>query len=365
MPMVDRSNPIPPELEKQIQDYEKFLFNPSQTWNSNELEKEVFNYLDEYGCNGTMTDILSTRFLQICKGYYRSGKFLEADKFWGLPLYLYSKWEETSHKTVARGTPYYCRGMAAVAYGNIDRGFLFFHQAFEDDFRLGVRPYGKSNRSPAWDFVTFNYSSRRQLARSLQESRADWLSGKLSIYQKSGRGSLSLGQLKKRVLVKARLRETTFSFTYEVFKITDLLSNPKNYRTGIFASQLALDILFSLCRIAEIWLKNKQTPDNYYERQLRGQLYRFFKNQNIQITNTDLDLVKEADFEESLSCLLDNREGPFPRRFQLVESDLLLIYILRNEAAHSAASSRVISERFDELVERVFFGLFKIIEALY
>jgi len=370
LPMVDENNPIPPELEKQIQDYENFLFHPGQTWNISNLEKEVFKYLDryghgQYGDSGTLTDKLSSRFANIWQVYYRSNKFLEADKFWDLPLDIYAKWEEDNNKIVARGSPHYFRGMAAVTYGNVDRGFLFFHQALEDDFREGFRPYKKNNRSPAWDFVTFNYSSRRQAALPLIKPRADWLSHRISNYQDSNRGSLSLAKLRRKVLVNTRLRETTFSFTYEVFRSKNLLSYPQAFRTGRFASQLSLDILFSLCRIGEVWLKNKQTPANSFERQLGGQLVRFFTEHDIPVNNNEIREVGKADFEKSLGSLLDNRKGPLPRRFQLVESDLLLIYILRNEAAHAATSSRIISERFNELVERVFFGLFKIVEVLY
>lgn len=79
--MSYEENPIQPELEKQIQDYEKFLAHTNQTWDINNLEKEVFKYLDKYGHNGSMTDKLSTRFAQIWVTYYRSGKFLEADRF--------------------------------------------------------------------------------------------------------------------------------------------------------------------------------------------------------------------------------------------------------------------------------------------
>ena len=378
--MVNENNPIPPELEKQIQDYTEFLFNPGKVWNVENLEKEVFKYLDR-AQNGTYVDKLSTRFAQIWAVYYRLGRFLEADKFWDLPLDLYTKWEKTNrweetNEKIPRGTPYYFRGMSAVAYGNIDRGFLFFHQAVEDDFKEGFRPYkkGKGNHSPAWLFVTFGYSDPRQAAGQLLKRRADWLDQIISKYQNSNRGalsleslssSLSLESLGEKVLDETQLMETTFSFTYEVFRSENLLSYPQEFRSGRFASQLSLDILFSLCRIAEVWLKNKQTPANRSERQLGGQLVRFFNEHDIPVNNNELGEVVKADFEECLRSLLDNKKGPLPRCFQPVESDLLLILVLRNEAGHAATSSRVISERFNELVERVFFGLFKIVEALY
>ncbi|MFC1964226.1 hypothetical protein ACFLV1_02470 [Chloroflexota bacterium] len=178
--MVNENNPISPELEKQIQDYTEFLFNPDKIWNVENLEKEVFKYLN-LSQKGTYVDKLSTRFLQIWRVYYLSGKYFEADKFWDFLLDLYTKWEKTNrwdetNKKIPRGTPYYCRGMSAVAYGNIDRGFLFFHQAVDDDLIEGFRPYKVGgSHSPAWLFVTFDYSDRRQAGGLLLKRRADWL----------------------------------------------------------------------------------------------------------------------------------------------------------------------------------------------
>ncbi|MFC1964227.1 hypothetical protein ACFLV1_02475 [Chloroflexota bacterium] len=135
----------------------------------------------------------------------------------------------------------------------------------------------------------------------------------------------------------------------------------------MFTSQLSLDILFSLCRIAEVWLKTKHSPTNKDKLTLNPLLLWFFKHPriNIPVTKGELKDVRNAEFNKSLLSLLDSRKGSLPRRFQPVESDLLLIYVLRNEAGHASTSSPVISERFNELVERVFFGLFKIVEALY
>jgi hypothetical protein len=366
--MVNENNPIPPELEKQIQNYENHLLKANQTWDRNNLEKEVSKYLDWCNGNGTRTDKLHSRFARIWACFYDAGKYFEADKFWDLPLDLYEKWEKINNQTVVKGTPHYFRGMSAIQYGNIYRGFLFFHRALEDDFKDKFRPYKtfkSGNWSPAWTFVTFNYRSRRQAARPLLTYRAKWLNKKISNYKNSNRGSLSLGILRRKVLTKRRLLENTFSFTYEVFRSENLLSYRKEFRASRFASQLSLDILFSLCRIGEVWLKTKLRTKKQEQPTLYPLLVRFFEKRNIPITEVELKAVGKIDFEKSISSLLDNKKGPLPRRFQFVESDLLLIYVLRNEASHSPTSSLIISERFDELLERVLFGLFKIVEVLY
>lgn len=362
------TNSIPFELENLIRDYERYLDNTAgQAWDYASLEAEVFKYFDQWGENHPQEiDNLFTRFARIWALYYQSRKFQDADEFWKRPLDYATKWEETRKGHLHKGTPYYFRAMAAVASGNIDRGFLFFHQALDEDEKIQGRPAVNT----AWRFVTFDYSNKHQAALGLLKPRADWLGNIISTYQTSGRGSLSLATLKNRVLDNPQLTETTFSFTHAVFRSENFMSLPEGFRSSTFASQLALDILFSLCRIAEVWLKDRQPPNNRYERQLGGQLIRFFRDNHFvsqppYLTDTDLSQIGNADFDQCLDALLDGKQGPLPRPFRPLESDLIIIYILRNQAGHATASSDVVSTRFEDLLERVFFGLFQIVEALF
>lgn len=358
---------IPPELHKEIQEFEKklALFESAQTAAHNSLEFEVMKYFDQWGYNPSATDLLFTQFIGISNHYYAEHNYEKADEVWEVPLEYAAKWEKGNNKLLHKGTPYYCRGMTAIAAGNIDRGFLFFHQALDEDNRIpGQRGWG-----PAWSFVYFDYKNPRQAALRLIKPRAEWLDSIISKYRSSGRGSLTKVKLRNHVLKKKRLKETSFSFIHTVFRSHNLLSMPARFRSSPFASQLALDILFSLCRIAEIWLKNKQKPKNKNEehqlRQLGGQLLWFFKSQSSQVSDIDLTNINKVDLDLSLKALLDDKRGVLPRRFQPWEADLMIIYLLRNHAGHETTSSSVVCQRFDELLERLFFGLFCIVENLY
>jgi hypothetical protein len=373
---VEKNNIIPPELEKQIQGFERAFSRFDKTWNHAGLKEEVSIFLNKHVPHGDQVDKLSNRFARMFHAYYLTGRYLEADYFWDLPLELYAEWENTNKKRVARGSPYYFRGMSAIAYRSIDRGFLFFHLAFEDDINEGFIPNKKvvGNHSPAWLFVTFGYSDPRQAAGEPLKRRADWLAQILLKYQQSNRGtlsmeslarSLSLEALGEKVLEEKQLIETTFSFTYNVFKSENLTYHLQQFPSVRFASQLALDILFSLCRIGEMWLVKKQGEEQGL---LKSQLAYFFEKHHSDIKGEDLGKYNGyciTDFEKCLEKLLLNEQVLEGKNIEPWEFDLILIYVLRNEASHSATSSLVISERFSDLLERVFFGLFKIVETLY
>ena len=145
-------NHIPAELENQIRNYEKSFSSSGQTWHHANLEAEMFKYFKRWWEDPSNIDTLFTRFANIWAVYYRSGDFLKADKFWDVPPDYATKWEETHQKHLHKGTPYYFRGMAAIAAGDVDRGFLFFHQVLEEDWKMpSQRGWG-----PVWSFVTFN-----------------------------------------------------------------------------------------------------------------------------------------------------------------------------------------------------------------
>lgn len=188
----------------------------------------------------------------------------------------------------------------------------------------------------------------------------------LSQYRASGRGSIALSDFRARVLNQANLRETTFSFTHAIFRSDALLSLPEAFRSNVFASQIELDTMFSFARIAEVWLKDKQPPANVYENQLGGQLLRFFKSQGWSLANKpDLSVINSISFDLAITALLNQTQGRLYRLYLPQEADLLLIYVLRNEAGHTPTSSNIINTRFSEIVTRVLFGLFTIAEKLF
>lgn len=351
---------LAPELETQLQAYEAHIFKNGPP--AILLETEVCKYFDQWGHDPDRVDALFNRFATIWGILYQLHHFAEADAYWDTPLYYAEKWENMRQKRLHKGTPYYFRAMAVVAGGNIDRGFLYFHQALEEDELTTGRPVSSG---PAWSFVTLDFVNVYQAALQLVRSRADWLDQRLSAYRATGRGSLSLGGLRTNVLNQPQLKDATFSFTHAVFRSEHLFSLAQQFRSSQFASQLELDTLNSFCRIAEVWLKDRQPPSNRHERQLGGQLLRFFQNQKWSLTHDDLRKVMAADFEAKLAAILDGQQGPLPRCYLSSQADLVLIYVLRNQASHEVTSSAIICRRFPEFVERVLFGLFVIGEKLF
>jgi hypothetical protein len=350
---------LPSNLEKLFVDYGLHLFKGVAFFNYALFEKEIWTYFDQWYSDPDRINDLFNRFAGFWVSLYRLHQFSRANQFWDLPIDTAHRWEaQSSSKLVHKGTPYYFKGMSLIKVGNIDRGFLFFHQAVEED----QRSYGTTRQTPAWLFVTLDMSSRNQAALDLVQGASDWLGLHLTAYHSGRGGVLSLANLRSKVLGQVRLDETSFSFTHTVFRAKDLLSLPSPFRSSQFASQIELDILFNLARIAEVWLKDRQRGcGNTFAPQLKA----FFQNRGWSLSQPEITALNATSFDNALTDLLDGARGSSVRIYSPVESDLLILYMLRNEAGHAPTASVVIQSRFSELVERSFFALFTIAEKSF
>lgn len=140
--MVDTS--LPAQLEEYFKDYELQLFKGGLPVNYGLWMGEVWRYFDQWYTDADMIDDIFNGFGATWGLLYQIGQFAAADTFWEMPIGFAHQWEADRRKTLHKGTPYYFRGMAAVMNGNIDRGFLFFHQALEEERKIR----GRGDRKP-------------------------------------------------------------------------------------------------------------------------------------------------------------------------------------------------------------------------
>lgn len=354
------TNPLPGNLQTFIDDYMSQLLTGQPPINYVLWEKAVWSYFDQYFNSHSDIDDLFNRFADKWSLLYKGQEFSKATLFWQLPIKFAHEWEAQSNgKTVHKGTPYYFNGMSLIKNGNIDLGFLFFHQAVEED----IRDWGTTRQTPAWLFVVLDAGNTNQAAFQVVKEASDWLGVYLNAYQTNRGGTLTLAKL-RNVLGQKNFDETSFSFTYTVFGMKDLLALPSQFRSSQFASQMELDRLFALARIAEVWLKDRQR-NNCPGTTLAPQLKYFIDTQISALIQDEITELNKASFDSALTYLLNGDQGSLWRAYTPIEADLLILYVLRNEAGHAPTASGVVQSRFPDLVQRALFGLFTIADRLF
>jgi len=184
--------------------------------------------------------------------------FSKAEHLWQDVLDPAYTWEiRNPGKRIHKGFPYYYFGITSILKGDLDKGFLLIHQAFEED---KITCGSTIPQTPAYFFVTLDYTKQDQLFLPKVLVIAKFIEEKLGAYRLSGKGNLSMSDFNSKFQMEASLQESVFYFVYTMFRIRKLIEETDQKLTqNVFSSVLQANIIFDLCLIVDATIKNKAT----------------------------------------------------------------------------------------------------------
>jgi hypothetical protein len=322
--------------------------------------------LNARGQDPAAVDAYFNNFTIAWTTYLQQGAFRNAGQIWLHALYPVYEWEEATGQQVHKGTAYYFSGATAILAGDIDAGFLFMHQALEEDRRTTGDP--RPDR-PAWRFVSLDSVSLEQFFRPRVVRVAHFVSDRLERYRRECGGTLGLVSLRDKLLAYPDRLEAAFYFFYAMFKADRLLSIESGFRVSPFAALLDATILFHVYVALEELLR--------YEFPTGGAMHGLVVQTSMRlnlsvhalapVTGQDaINAVRGAflwDAEATLRAVLDRQFPSLP----LTPSELALAIAppMRNHAAHRLQALPVLLERFDDLLQLALTSIFFVIEQLY
>src|SRR5205823_6669631 len=123
--------------------------------------------------------------------------------------------------------------------------------------------------------------------------------------------------------------------------------------------------LGDLCLVAEQWLEHGWPGSGVF----RAHADRYLRATNVPTGPDALTAVHSASLVAGqwgtvVADLLDGTFRHNSRTIQPVEVDIAVTYLLRNYAAHQVTAEPVLSQRFDEIEDRVYSAIFRIMEKL-
>jgi hypothetical protein len=341
--------------------YSNTIFDPS--W----LIKDTYPFLDAKYQTTQLIDAYFENYTPLWTELMNDGKFLEAAKFIAaFPLRFAYYWENTNKKPLHKGTPYYFLGVSKIASDDLDEGFLYMHQALEED----KRTYNvQQPPTPAYCFVTLDYTKQNQffLQRVVQVS--DFLEQKLGSYRQQASGALTLGDFKNRFLEQVQLQEAVFYFVLLLHKLLAHSFLDGRLKANVMASLQESNLLFSLILSVDATLKNKDPDQNHHL--FRQFLVFLAQTSRPPLGITDGDLTRLSgefsnDFGRTLDDLLNSRYVPNSGvKFTAMEENIAIAHGLRNFGAHRIEYEPSITSNFDSILQRMFNLLFFSIEQLY
>lgn len=279
------------------------------------------------------------------------------------PINLFE--QRTGHR-IHKGPVYYFWGGTALLMGEIDKGFLLMHAAYEEEVRIN-----EPQPTPSFKFISLNFNDEKQYFGFLVKGYAEYLSNHFNAYRLAKVSHFGLEDFQKKFLETNPNPDIVFSFTHTLARLEQLSHFDRKYLYSDFAGQYKLNLLFDLALVIENSLRIKHS--DYSKRTLLFPVLAHFLSKESSWNMKEIDLKQfvqqesqKIGFDESIEKLI-SRAFPFQHSVinRALESDLAIAYLIRNRGAHDVTSSKTITYRFEDVLQSMFNILFLTVDTIY
>lgn len=328
---------------------------------------EALSYFDAYLEDWPAHDRYFENFTPIWRIPLQMGLFSRAEDIWTLALDSAYKWESThTPRRIHKGTPYYFWAETVILRGDIDRGFLLMHQAYDEDMNTTDSPFPPT---PARAFITLDHNQKEQAFRERVVEIATFLGNLLKQYRELRNRSLTLQRLRDSIFSVENLRHAVFSFVFVLFKLKAMLIDiSPHLRHNTFAGLLETSLLFQLCLVIEAVVREK----NPNESSFREQMAFLSSSVGFRLNKERLGRINRdfgQDFTDFPSITEKLLRGiytlPDGSGLQESEIDIALSYGFRNLGAHKVQGYEITYQQMEEITCRIMNVLFLAAECLY
>ncbi len=357
-----RINSLEPKMDQaMVELHAAFLGNQTLRWDK--FKEQALAFFENNYDNHELTEKYFQNFTIIWEHYRSNGLWDLAENIWNLALEPAIEWEANNQgKRIHKGGPYYFWGMTAIQRGDLDRGYALMHQALEEDVRTTGRAYPDT---PAYAFAALNYEKLDQAFHQWVLFEAQFLSQRINEYCVNRGHGLTLEDFKNKFLQAPPSIDAIYLLAYTIARLIRLDSLPSYLLSSPFAGQLLQNLLFDLVQVVDVTIAKKNQP----HWRMVDHINHLSRKAGVLISKTNLQDVNsnlQADFEKTITEILDGsfkfRDGTSSTQIQ---SDLLILYGIRNRGAHGISSVPITWKRFKDLRNAVFNSLFLATEILY
>lgn len=298
----------------------------------------------------------------------RAGTPLALTGLWEWAVAIAHEWEDARGRHQHKGSGYYFAGMRDAALGDLDRAFLYVHQAAVED---SWPDRDRIPASPAGWFITMDDRSEGQSAYDLVSRWAGFLDDRLAEYRDAGRGSLDMDSLRRRYEAHGSLGEAMPAVAHAVARLVRLApSRGLRIHDNRFSALLLTQVQLEVCLVLEDVLTDAPgiTDPGWTLSKLISQ---YPSGNGVSLDKKDIEVIsKVANLSGNFGTVLrEMLSGTtltgFNRALSECETDLVVAMLARNTSAHGLDRPADVAALFDQVVSRLFFALFAVIETLY
>lgn len=328
-----------------------------------QFEKVAIDFFNEKPNPNLSNNAYFNNFTVIWRNFLAVGNFDEAERILQLALEPALKWEVANPgQRIHKGTAFYYWGMTTLQRGDLDKGYALMHQAVEEDVLTANEPIPDT---PAFALASLNYAKANQTFRPWVLQQADFLDGLLKRYSTIYGSVFSLDEFRNKFLSTPPNIQVSFLFAYSVARLMKLSQLPQYSVQSYFAGQLELNILFDVALVIDAVLKVRN-PTKW---QFIDHAEFLLSSSPSPLTNSQLRQINSDfnnDFDSTSQFLLDgNYTHAIIPALDKLQSDVALVYGIRNHGAHDVSSSPVVWKRYLDIQQSLFNVMFYAVEHIY
>jgi hypothetical protein len=355
------------ELDKLFAELNSFYYLGKQTLLiallRSDIEKAVNKYF-KVGQSAVDHDNFFSRFTPVWLDLVQKRRYFEAISFMNESLLFAYRWEENNKPhTIHKGTPYYFLGVTAILNNELENGFLLMHQALEEDKKLSSTTIPQT---PAYFFATLNYKEQGQFFRHKVEEISNYLAARIDTYVRKRNGTLTLEQLRTKLLECLDLNEEVFLFVFVLFETHKMIfGTDERLKKNIFSSLIHAKILSDLCLIFDKVAEHKNPDKASRKLYISDEIKLLSTRATSLIDDTAVGTINSSFQQDFSRTLMEILGSTYPLSLSDTEKDLAIAYGIRNFCAHKIEHQPVLYDNFDELCQRLMNALFFAVEKLY
>ena len=242
------------------------------------------------------------------------------------------------------------------------------HQSVEEDVLTQKEENPKSSGlpdSPSLALATLNYAKLDQAYRVWVTRQAQFVFDQLNQYSSQYSRNFNNEDFRSRFLLNPPSVDIIFIFAFALARINKLYSFPPHITQSRFAGQIQANALFDIVLVIDALIKEKSPKKGMFK-----VLAKFLSDKTGQpLSELELGEINglyNHDFDKTLDAAISGTlllsSG---KQLTRLQSDIAVVYGLRNHIAHDISSVPTILKRYKEIVQIVMYILFTTVDYLY
>jgi hypothetical protein len=251
--------------------------------------------------------------------------------------------------------------MTTLLRGNLDRGYVLMHQAFQEDALTSGQ---QTPDTPAYALVSLNYEKPAQAFQSWVLEQASFFEGFVDDYAATHHRPLTIDDVRLKFLRNLPIIETVFLLTFTVARLKEISGLPDPATRNPFAGQVQMNLLFDLLLVVDNAIKHKSSAQWKFIHHAKHLLHHA-GHPLIQKQLQEVSRQFTKDFDATLKAALDGTLTVNSLVLDRLQCDVAVANGLRNRGAHEIEAVSTIWNDFNRVQRAVFRTLFATIDHLY